>query len=235
MSSYREVQIGPCRLINADCMDVLPTLAGVDAVVTDPPYGIGESNERAKSRGKLAAPIDYGHFDWDKTPASPEQIARIRSISKWQIIFGGNYFELPPAKCWLIWDKVNGDNDFADCELAWTNLKAAVRLIRFMWNGMLRDEKGVRIHPTQKPVAVMKWCIEKLPADCSLIVDPFGGSFSTAVACIQLEKQCIAIESDSVMFDKAVERVHHAYDLKCSELPFDPPTTFVQKTFLEVE
>ena len=132
MPKWREEVLAEgVRLIQGDCREVLPTLGKVDAVVTDPPYGIGEGNQkRILSRGKLAQPKDYGHTTWDDQPVDRETIALIRACSQHQIIFGGNYFEgLGPTSCWLIWDKQNGDNDFADCELAWTNLQAAAQTI----------------------------------------------------------------------------------------------------------
>lgn len=101
-----------------DCREILPTLPKVDAVVTDPPYGINENAKKVASRGKLADPKDYGDFDWDKEPPPAWLIAMLRHISLHQIIFGGNYYDLPPTSCWLVWDKKNGNNDFADCELA---------------------------------------------------------------------------------------------------------------------
>ena len=227
---FREVVIGPCRLINAD-MSYLRDIAGGlghIAIVTDPPYGIGASKKSFQNptrRGKAkCASTDYGNSDWDSQPASAEQIAMIRSVSEWQVVFGGNYFELPPARCWLVWDKLNGDNAYADCELAWTNLDKPVRRIVFQWHGMLRDEKGTRIHPTQKPVGVMQWCIEKLPLDrVDVIVDPFAGSFSTGVAAMRMGLKFIGIEKDPAMFDKAVKRISDEWVSKCSELPFEKP------------
>ena len=101
-----------------------------------PPYGIGEAGENFASRSKLANADKYKRSDWDAAPADQALIDTIRSVSRWQIIFGGNYFTLPPASCWLVWDKQNGDNDFADCELAWTNLPKAVRRIQWRWAGI---------------------------------------------------------------------------------------------------
>ena len=111
----REVTIGDCRLIQGDCLEVMKELGEVDAVVTDPPYGIGEGNKKGQSRGKLAQPKQYGGTDgWDDSPATINHINAIKAISQHQIIFGGNYFEgLGPTSCWLVWDKQNGDNDFA--------------------------------------------------------------------------------------------------------------------------
>ena len=120
------VIIGNATLYHADMMDVLPDLPKACLVIADPPYGIGESNAKAASRGKLADPIDYGHFDWDNKPASPAEIAATIAAGKRCIIWGGNYFTLPPVPGWLVWDKMN-TGDFADCELAWSNLPIAVR------------------------------------------------------------------------------------------------------------
>ena len=202
--------IGRAVLVQADCRDVLPVLPKVDACVTDPPYGIGEAAGKAKSRGKLAAAIDYGNDDWDNEPIAPETMAKVRTAARWQIIFGGNYYDCPPASCWLVWDKENGDNDFADCELAWTNLPKAVRRIKFMWNGMLRangEQRGD--HPTQKPIGVMKWCIGHLPHG-ETILDPFMGSGTTGVAAVQMGRDFIGIEREAKYFDIACRRIEQA-------------------------
>jgi len=97
-----KVQIGNSTLYLGDCAEILPKLGHFDALVTDPPYGIGESKGRNKSRGKLAISKDYGDDDWDNKPITKQSIDLMRNLSKWQIIFGGNYFELPPTKCWLL-------------------------------------------------------------------------------------------------------------------------------------
>lgn len=203
-----------------DCREVLPMLGRVDAVVTDPPYGIGEARQRRiLSREKAAAPRDYGDAKWDAAPPPKELIETLLASAPWQIIFGGNYFHLPPSPCWLVWDKLNGGNDFADCELAWTNLPKAVRRIRWLWNGMLRAEKGAREHPTQKPREVMKWCIEQLPSEVRTILDPFMGSGTTGVACIQLGRRFIGVELDPRYFDIARRRLEA--ELAKPRLPFD--------------
>jgi DNA modification methylase len=199
------------ELYLGDCREVLPTLGKVDAVVTDPPYGIGENNRKNMSRGRNAHSIDYGEFDWDEKPIDAEMIGRLKAVAQYQIIFGGNYFEgLGPTSCWLVWDKLNGNCDFADCELAWTNLNKAVRRIRWMWNGMLRAEAGTREHPTQKPRGVMKWCIEQLPADARTILDPFMGSGTTGVAAVKLGRKFIGIEIEPKYFDIACRRISQA-------------------------
>tara|TARA_R110002074_G_scaffold282111_2_gene453620 strand:- start:68 stop:616 length:549 start_codon:yes stop_codon:yes gene_type:complete len=161
----------------------------------------------------MAAPKQYKGTDgWDNAPASPEHISTIRDVSKHQIIFGGNYFDgLGPTSCWLVWDKQNGENDFADCELAWTNLPKAVRRIYWRWNGMIRKGDDVREHPTQKPVGVMEWCIKHLPDTAQTILDPFAGSGSTGVACVNLGRSFVGIERDPEYFDIMCRRIDEAH------------------------
>ena len=210
--------IGRATLYLGDCRDILPTLPKVDAVVTDPPYGIGEAGGNAAKRQRkaggnsraLADQRDYEALDWDDEPITAQLIAQVRAAGRWQIIFGGNYYDCPPASCWLVWDKENGENDFADCELAWTNLPKAVRRLRFMWNGMLRahgEQRGD--HPTQKPIGVMKWCIGHLP-HANTILDPFMGSGTTGVAAVQMGRDFIGIEREKRYFDIACKRIEQA-------------------------
>ena len=214
----RVEKIGDATLYLADCMDVLPTLPKVDAVITDPPYGIGEAAGKAKTRtgpksigGRGYAVKDYGNDSWDDKTVPDELIALVRDVSDWQIIFGGNYYSLPPTKCWLVWDKVN-TGDFADAELAWTNLKKAVRLKRYMWNGMIRENKEPRgDHPTQKPIGIMKWCISNLPDGTQTILDPFMGSGTTGVAAVEMGKIFIGIEREPKYFEIACKRIEDAY------------------------
>lgn len=211
------VIIGNATLYLGDCLDILPGLPKVDAVITDPPYGIGEDHNNVASRQRraggnssaLADQRDYGHFDWDSSPASPESIRHIQAASKWQAIFGGNYFDLPPTSCWLVWDKQNGSNDFADCELAWTNWPKAARRIQWRWNGMIRQGNESRFHPTQKPLGVMRWVIDLCPAS-QTILDPYMGSGTTGVACMQMGRQFIGIEKEPKYFDIACRRIEQA-------------------------
>ena len=206
----KEVVIGDCRLILGDCMEVMPTLGKVDAVVTDPPYGINIAARGTIGTSRIAQIKDYGKSDWDKAPPSQETIDFMRSISMNQIIFGGNYFELPPTSCWLVWDKGNGENGFADCELAWTNLKKAVRRINWRWHGMIRKGHEERFHPTQKPLGVMEWCLTHVP-DAKTILDPFMGGGTTGVACVKTGRSFIGIEQHEPYFDIACERIRKAY------------------------
>jgi DNA modification methylase len=202
--------IGDATLYLGDCIDLLSEIGPFDALVTDPPYGIGESGAKSASRSNLAPADKYTHLSWDDSTADKE-IELARTLTKYQIIFGGNYYHLPPTKCWLVWNKLNGANDFADCELAWTNLNKAVRKIDYMWHGMIRMEKDIeRTHPTQKPVGVMNFCLDQLPDDAELIVDPFMGSGTTGVACMERQKTFIGIEREEEYFQVACERIYNA-------------------------
>jgi len=206
--------IGPATLYLGDCRDILPTLAPVDLVLTDPPYGIGEAAGKNKSRGLAAIPKDYGDDQWDDEPPADALIDAVRAKGRIQIMFGGNYFTLPPSSCWLVWDKDNAGTDFADCELAWTNMPQAVRKFRFRWNGMLQENMGakeLREHPTQKPVPVMRWALGQAKA-AQTVLDPFMGSGTTGVACVEMDKTFIGIEREPKYFDIACKRIQLAVD-----------------------
>lgn len=225
----RKEVIGQCELYLGDCMEIMPTLGKVDAVVTDPPYGINENTKKNMSRGCVAKPTDYGEFDWDKSPVPQDFIDQVIGHGKYCIMFGGNYYRVPPASCWLIWDKINGSNDFADCEMAWTNLPKAVRLYKQMWNGMLRagEERGVqRVHPTQKPVELMRWCIGHLPAETKTILDHFMGSGTTGVAAARASKSFTGIEREIKYFDIACKRIEEAY--RQPDMFIEPATKYIQ-------
>ena len=215
----REVTIGNCRLLQADCRDVLPTLGRVCAVVTDPPYGIGEDGGRFRDRkGGGYRVLPKG--GWDSKRPDADIFAAIVSASDNQIIWGGNYFAdlLPASKGWLYWDKLMG-GDFADGELAWTNLDRALRKFT------LCNKMAGKLHPTQKPVALMEWCLGFLP-DAQTILDPFMGSGTTGVACVNLGRSFIGIELDPGYFDIAVKRItdaHKQTDLFVSKPAYTPP------------
>lgn len=233
MSTFREVQIGPCRLICADCMDVLPTLTGVDAVVTDPPYGIGARLVRGGSGHSFDSLILSGADEWDVVPQK-EIFDALREMSTTQIIWGGNFFDLPPTQCPLCWDKDRpNQKNLSEWEYAWTSLIGRARLFKYCGNGGF-VAKERREHPTQKPVAVMEWCLSLIP-ESETILDPFMGSGTTGVACIQTERRFIGIEKEPKYFDIACGRIQRAWDLKCSELPFDKPAPLVQRELIGVD
>jgi DNA modification methylase len=195
---------------HGDCLEIMPTLGEFDCTLTDPPYGIGEAAGKNKSRSCMAVSVDYGDAKWDDKPATEEAVAAIIEASTNAIIFGGNYFALPPSSCWLVWDKDNGKNDFADCELAWTNLKKAVRMFKWRWQGMLQETMGTRkedrVHPTQKPLAVMRWCLTHVP-DAKTILDPFMGSGTTLLAAKLEGRKAVGIELEEKYCEIAAERL----------------------------
>jgi DNA modification methylase len=203
-------------VITGDCLDVMAQMGAgsVAAVITDPPYGIGEARGKNRSRSKLTVAKDYGCSDWDDKRPPREVFDAMRSVGVEQIIFGGNYFAdmLPPSSSWIVWDKDN-TGDFADCELAWTSHKRAVRLIRWRWNGMLQQPglpKDRREHPTQKPVGVMRWIVENYTSPGDFILDPFCGSGTTGVACIELGRRFVGIEINPEYAEIARTRIDRA-------------------------
>jgi len=194
-------------IYHGDCRDVLPALPRADLVLTDPPYGIGEARGKNASRGNLAVAIDYGVESWDDEPVDAELIGAVIAAGRYAVVFGGNYYDLPPSSCWLVWDKENGGNDFADAELAWTNYGTAVRLIRHMWNGMLRKGGEHRSHPTQKPLGVMAWALTACPIVAELVLDPFMGSGTTLRAAKDLGRRAIGIEIEERYCEIAARRL----------------------------
>lgn len=182
------------KIYHGDCRVILPLLDPVDLVVADPPYGINAGDQRQqKSRCKLANAKDYGVNDWDKQLSPQWLIDSIIEKAKYCVIWGGNYYKLPPCKGPLIWDKEN-TGDFADGEIAWNNYGIGVRIKRHMWNGMLRKNQEPRFHITQKPLDVIKWAISLCPAAPKIILDPFLGSGTTLRAAKDLGIPAIGIE-----------------------------------------
>lgn len=207
-------------LYNTDSLLILASLVdkSIDVVVTDPPYGIGENNKKNISRGKndsakwrkqLARAVDYGDFEWDDKRVDEEYINEILRVSKEQVIWGGNYYTdyLRPSSSWAVWDKMNGTNDFADCELAWTSHKKAVRKFAYLWNGMIKQKPEKRYHPTQKPLDLMVWVLETYTKPNDLVLDPFMGSGTTGVACLMTGRRFIGCEIEPRYFKIAQERI----------------------------
>lgn len=197
-------------IYRGDCREILPSLDPVDLVLTDPPYGIKVDSTMAKQSGqqfgRAAAPKSfYDPTNWDATPVERHLLDLAISKAHRAIVWGGNYFGLPGSPCWLVWDKVNGTNGFADCELAWTNLDGAARMFRWMWNGMLRENDEPRNgHPTQKPLGLFKWCLAFAEGD---ILDPFMGSGTTLRAAKDLGRKAIGIEIEEKYCEIAAKRL----------------------------
>lgn len=203
----RKEVIGNCTLYLGDCAEILPTLERFDAVVTDPPYGIGASAGTGKYGKQKFKAADGG---WDDSAIGARMVRRLLQAADEAIIWGGNYFPLPPSRAFLIWDKGQGfrGRDFAECELAWwsrdTNARVLTRDPLAM--GDYRDKQ----HPTQKPLAVMEWCVGLLPKAKSF-VDPFMGSGTTGVACAMSGRRFVGIEVDEGYFAIACDRIRDAY------------------------
>ncbi len=211
------------KIHQGDCLELMKDIEdkAIDCIITDPPYGIGINKMNFVTSGAVkvggAYRNDYSDHptDWDSKGLTIEQFKEMQRISKNQIIFGGNNFAsiLPNSRCWVVWDKRVEDkysNDFADCELAWTSFNKPSRMIRFLWSGMIQEKmnwKEKRVHPTQKPIDVMRQVIKLFTEGNNLILDPFCGSGSTCIACKQLNRRFIGIEKEKKYVDIANERL----------------------------
>jgi site-specific DNA-methyltransferase (adenine-specific) len=199
-SGMRVETIGSATLYLGDCREILPTLPRMDALITDPPYGIKitKSHRLAVSRG-------MGGLDWDDAPPSMTELAMMCAAGRDKIIWGGNYFPLPPTRCLLVWDKQNDGRDFADLEVAWTNLDAVARIFRMRPMNM----DGGKEHPAQKPLQRMRWCISKCN-DPKSVIDPYMGSGSTGCAAVGMGMSFVGIEAHEPYFDLACERISNS-------------------------
>lgn len=191
-------RIGNATLYLGDCREILPTLPKVDAVITDPPYGIG-ANKQTLGKGKKQ--FDRGG-DWDD--AAPD-IRWISGHARWYCVWGGNYFadQLPVTNDILVWHKLNDGRSFSECEFAWTNSGRQSRIKSHHWSG---EEKE---HPTQKPLPVMAWCMAIFP-DAKSVLDPYMGSGTTGIAAIVAGRSFIGIEREPKYFDIACRRIEDA-------------------------
>jgi site-specific DNA-methyltransferase (adenine-specific)/modification methylase len=199
MNQILKQTIGNATLYCGDCRDILPTLSPVDAVITDPPYGIGDRMQG----GTWGAAAKYADFrEWDKAP-EPTLLELILGMAPTAIIWGGNYFALPPSRCWLIWDKQNAVPTMSDAELAWTNIDKPVKRLRLPVGV---HEHG---HPTEKPLRLMQWCINHTEGS---VLDCFMGSGTTGVACTKAGRPFIGIEGRRDYFEIACKRIAAAYD-----------------------
>jgi DNA modification methylase len=202
----KKIEIGNATLYLGDCMDILPALDKVDAVITDPPYGI-KRDGKPKSTSSHGGHKGYEFLGWDQGRPSKDFFDLIIEKSALQIVWGGNYFAdlLPATSKWLFWDK--GQRiDQADGELAWTSMDGAMRV--YLLNRVAIAQDGA-VHPTQKPLALMKWCIEQA-GNPKTILDPFMGSGTTGVAAVQMGRKFIGIEREPKYFEIACKRIEDA-------------------------
>lgn len=192
----KKVTIGNATLFCGDCFDVLPKLNQIEAVVTDPPYGISASTQTLGAGKK-----NFYRGDWDNNTVDLSVFLGCEFLCFW----GGNYYTtiLPPTNDWLIWHKKNDGRSFSECEMAWTNFNKQTRHFQHHWAG---EQKK---HPTQKPLAVMRWCIGFIPT-AKTILDPFMGSGTTGVAAISMGKHFIGIEREPKYFEIACKRIENA-------------------------
>ena len=203
------------ELLNIDCMEYMAGLEdnAFDLAIVDPPYGIGESGGSNNSRGTVNAPAtQFTAKNWDNKPPGVEYFKELQRISKNQIIWGANHFMQNiclGSSCWIVWDKMTGDSDFADCELAYTSFKTAVRKFQFRWLGMLQGDmknKEHRIHPTQKPVKLYEWLLASYAKEGGKILDTHLGSGSSAIAAHYGGFDFVGCELDEDYYKAACER-----------------------------
>jgi site-specific DNA-methyltransferase (adenine-specific) len=204
------------ELLNKDCMDVMAEYPDkyFDLAIIDPPYGIGQDGRNNHSRGKMAKSKDYSQrLKYDNNAPEMEFFVELIRISKNQVIFGANHFisKIPyDSSCWIVWDKDNGETDFADCELAWTSFKTAVRKFRYKWQGMLQENmknKEVLIHPNHKPIMLYKWILKNYAKPEFKIIDTHLGSGSSAIAAYDFGVyEFIGCEIDKEYFEAAKQR-----------------------------
>lgn len=201
------------EVYNEDCMIGMSRYTDkfFDLAVVDPPYGIGEDGRNSHTRKKLAKPKDYRSYSrYDNAIPSAEYFAELFRVSKNQIIWGGNYFiqHLYPTSCFIVWDK-NNSGDFADCELAWTSFKTAVRKFKHTWNGMLQEnmsDKEERIHPNHKPIRLYKWLMQNYAKPGFKILDTHLGSQSSRIAAYHMGFDFYGWEIDPDYFDAGNKR-----------------------------
>ena len=192
--------IGDATLYLGDCMDILPTLDKVDAVITDPPYGLGN---RMKG-GTWAEKQEFKDMVvWDTAPPSIDDLLNIASKAKICVFWGGNYYGLPASRCWLVWDKQNAVPTMSDCEIAWTNLDANTKRFSHPVGRVLNG------HPSEKPLRLMEWTLQTVKAS-GVIFDPFMGSGTTGVASLKTNNKFIGIEREQKYFDIACKRIEQA-------------------------
>jgi len=193
----------------ADCLDVLPTLGRVDAVITDPPYGIAHPcNFAGRGRDNLAGCGDYADVAGDDKPFDPAPFLNLQVPT---CLWGGNHFasRLPDSGGWLVWDKERPDTlDQATCELAWTNFVKGVRRFRHLWHGMMKaSEHGESYHPTQKPVALYDWIFSLPWTPAGAVFDPFMGSGPCGVAALRAGRNYVGVELSAEYYEIAKRRI----------------------------
>ena len=212
------------KLTNEDNMELMARYPDgyFELAIVDPPYGLGfdgevssmtispNMNAERKKRWNSRTVNKYIKKDWDKETPPPEYLEQLFRVSKNQIIWGGNHFELPQSRGWIFWDKLM-DKGFslADGEMAWTSFDKAVKKFTYLWAGFKKAKPENRIHPTQKPVALYKWLLSKYAKQGDKILDTHLGSMSIAIACYDLGFDLVGAELDTEYYQKGLERVNN--------------------------
>lgn len=194
------------EIIHGECMAEMKKISdkSIDLVLTDPPYGLDKKLSQGAGKHKnLRMRLDYlNSSQWDSVP-SDETFSEIFRISKNQIIFGGNYFNLHPTRGFMVWDKAQSLPTFSECEYIWTSFDCPSKIYR----QRTIDESHERIHPTQKPVNVISWLLKKFSKEGDSILDPFSGSGTTAIACMELNRRFVCIEKDKGYYERSLKRI----------------------------
>lgn len=223
-----KVTIGDCELWHGDCREILPTLPQFDLILTDPPYGIGASAGTGKyGRLKVEAGRDLA---WDNETPPQWLMLLMLEQADYLIVFGGNYFTLPPSRNFLIWDKGAGfkGRHFAECEFAWCSWDGNAKVLTR--DPLANRDYAHKVHPTQKPVRVLEWAMLHAPKS-DTVCDPFMGAGSTGVACHNLGKRFVGIEREREYFDIACERIARA-QAQGKLLPPEPQPEAIQAEIL---
>lgn len=217
----KEVIIGDCRLLLGDCMEIMPTLGRVDAVVTDPPYGMNYKSGHNSSRKGLGVSMSRKDGNFPQITGDNQKFdpAAILALNVPSIIWGANYFNdvLPPKRRWLIWNKLCGKTSLpsgSDVEIAWCSEAGPDRIFDHLWRGIIRaGEENIvhneKFHPNQKPVALMSWCLTFLPN--GIVFDPFMGSGTTGVSAARAGRPFVGIEVEEAYFEISCSRISKAY------------------------
>lgn len=227
-------KLGNITLIHDDCMNVLRKLPDkcFDLAIVDPPYGINvdrmaytkDENRKVKQKNGSTLNVHknkYNCHEWDRIPPNCIYFNELFRVSKNQIIWGVNYMPVILNGGRIVWDKCNGNNDFSDCEIAFCSLSSRVKLFRYMWSGMMQGksiDKGhiqqgnkklneVRIHPTQKPVALYKWLLKNYAKPEYKILDTHLGSGSICIACDEMGFEITGIELNEHYYEAAKKRI----------------------------
>lgn len=205
------VEIGDAKLALGDCREILPTLGNVDAVVTDPPFGVGnfvQVTGRLTGRGSnKGAPVE-----WNDAPPPPEFFVQLQRISKHRIIWGANFFNCFEDRGGaIVWIKRQFMPNFSKADIASCTGFQKTEIVEIPWTDFTVAQKAESDHPCERPIALYEWCINYLPKTCISFLDPFMGSGTTGVACANLGRKFIGIEIEPRYFDIACRRIEKAY------------------------